>query len=110
MGLTMFTGGINWGAIGTGNTAPTVTDSQLTTEFARSGLSFYQDTNFNEAQVQFFFSDAVLTNQTYYEFGTFIAGTSAANSGQIFNHALFTSPYGKSAGTDTTVEVDITLT
>jgi hypothetical protein len=48
----------------------------------------------------------VLVNQNYYEFGTFVSGSAALGSGQLFNHALFTSPYGKTAGTDTTVEVD----
>lgn len=105
-----YQGGINYGAIGTSNTAVNVADTQLGTEFARTVVSFYQDLTNSEAAIQFFFPDGVLTNQTYYEFGTFVNGTASANSGQIFNHALFSTPYAKTAGTDTTVEVDVTFT
>ncbi len=101
--------GINWGAIGTGNTAPAAADTQLTAETNRSAPTFTEDFTFNEAILQFFFPDSVLANATYYEFGTFVNGSSSPNSGQIFNHALFTSAYVKVAGQDTTIEVDITL-
>ena len=60
--------------------------------------------------MQFFFPDSSLTNQNYYEFGIFVDGLSGANTGQLFNHALFGIAYGKTAGVDTTVEVDITFT
>ena len=101
--------GINYGAIGTGNTAPTVSDTQLTTEFARSLISFYQNTAFTTAVLQFFFSDAQLNNQTYNEVGIFANATATANSGNIFNHALIGGGFAKTAGTDTTVQVSITL-
>ncbi len=101
---------ITHGAIGTGATTPSASDTQLTTETNRTTVTYSQDSGFNEAILQFFFPDSLLTNQTYYEFGTFVDGTSSANSGQLFNHALFTTPYVKTAGVDTTVEVDITLT
>lgn len=99
--------GINYGAIGTGQTAPALTDTQLTTETVRSSPSAATNNGLGQAQLQFFFPDANLANGTYYEFGTFIAGTASANSGYIFNHALFSTPYAKTTGTDTTVEVDI---
>jgi hypothetical protein len=51
----------------------------------------------------------VLANTTYYECGSFIGGTSTIGSGNMFNHALFSSGYSKSAGTDTTLEIDIAL-
>ena len=69
-------------------------------------VSYGADYGFTEAQVQFFFPDAILANETYYEFGTFIGGSSSIGTGNIFNHALFTNPYVKTAGVDTTVEVD----
>lgn len=100
---------INYGAIGTGSTTPAVTDTQLTTETARTTVALAQEAGYNEAILQFFFPDTSLSNTTYREFGTFIDGTASANSGQIFNHALFTTPYVKVTGTDTTIEVDITL-
>ncbi len=103
-------GGINYGAIGTGTTPAVVTDTQLTAEVARVGSPVYTDSAFTTAKIAFYFPDAVLANQTYNEFGTFAAGTATANSGNIFNHALFASPYAKTAGNNTTVEVDIAFT
>ncbi len=100
-------GGINWGAIGTGSTTPDVTDTQLTTEFARVNNPVFTDSANRTAKLAFYFPDATLTNQTYHEFGTFVGATVTANSGHIFNHALFSSPYVKTAGNNTTVEVDI---
>lgn len=102
--------GINWGAIGTGSTTPAITDTQLTTETDRVIPAFAQVVGNNEAQIQFFFTDSILANATYREFGTFVGGTATPNSGSIFNHALFGSPYVKVTGVDTTVEVDIELT
>jgi hypothetical protein len=98
--------GISWGEIGTGVTAPTAADTALTTPTNRSSITYAADLGFNEAQLQFFFPDATLANGTYTEFGTFIGGSSLIGSGNMFNHALFASPYSKSAGTDTTCEID----
>jgi len=98
--------GIGWGEIGTGATTPATADTALTTPFARMPVSYAADDGYNTAGVQFFFPDALLTNQTYLEFGTFVGGGATLGSGNMFNHALFASPYSKSAGTDTTVEVD----
>lgn len=105
-----FTGGINYGALGTSSTTPASTNTQLGTETARTVVSFSQDFGFNEAIIQFFFPDSTLTNATYYECGTFFNGSAGANTGNIFNHALFGTPYIKTSGVDTTLEVDITLT
>jgi len=109
LGLTAYTGGIAWGAIGTSATAVTLLDTQLGAETNRTSPSFLQDNAFNEAIIQFFFPDNVLANTTYYEVGTFVGGSSSANSGQIFNHALFSIGYVKVAGQDSTVEIDYTL-
>ncbi len=100
---------INYGAVGTNATTPTATDIQLGTESARTPVSWSQDVSYNQLQLQFFFADGVLSNTTYYEFGSFVAANSAANSGQIFNHALFGTPYVKTSGVDTTIELDITI-
>lgn len=101
--------GIQWGEIGTGQTAPANTDTALTTPTNRAPISYAIDNMFTTAQLQFFFPDSVLANQTYYEFGTFVGGTAVPGSGNMFNHALFTSPYAKTAGTDTTVETDFSF-
>ena len=101
--------GINYGAIGTGTTAPNALDTQLQTETNRVLVAYGADLTHTQAQLQFFFPDGVLANGTYHEFGMFIQGTAAANSGNLFNHALFSTPYTKAAGTDTTIECIVTF-
>ncbi len=108
-GSNPFPLGIAWGEIGTGNTAPAAGDTALTAPTNRAPVSYASDISFNEAQLQFFFTDATLANGTYYECGSFIGGSSTIGSGNLFNHALFSSPYSKSSGTDTTLEIDITF-
>jgi hypothetical protein len=108
-GVNPFPLGIAWGEIGTGSTAPAAGDTALTTPTNRAAVSYASDIGFNEAQLQFFFPDASLANGTYNECGSFIGGTSTIGSGNLFNHALFSSPYSKSSGTDTTLEIDITF-
>jgi len=102
--------GIAYGEIGTGTTAPTSTDTTLQTPTNRISTTYGADSGFNTAVLQFFFPDSTLANGTYTEFGTFIGGSNTIGSGNMFNHALFSTAYSKSAGTDTTVEVDITFT
>jgi hypothetical protein len=102
--------GIAWGEIGTGNTTPATGDTALTTPTNRATVSYAADSGFQTAQLQFFFPDAVLANGTYYECGSFIGGSSTISSGNMFNHALFSTPYSKSSGTDTTLEIDISIT
>ena len=101
--------GIAWGEIGTGPTTPALGDTALTTPTNRATIAYAADLGFNEAQTQFFFPDSVLANGTYYEFGTFIGGSSTIGTGNMFNHALFSTPYSKSSGSDTTCEVDFTF-
>ena len=101
--------GIAWGELGTGNTTPMNTDTALTTPTNREPVSYAADSQFNEAQLQFFFPDGVLANGTYYEFGSFVGGTSTIGTGNLFNHALFSTPYAKSSGVDTTLEIDFSF-
>jgi len=108
-GSNPFPLGIAWGEIGTGNTAPAAGDIALTTPTNRAPVSYACDFQLQTAQLQFFFPDGVLANAMYYEFGTFIGGSSSIGSGNMFNHALFSTPYSKSAGTDSTIELDATF-
>lgn len=107
-GATTYTGIINYGGIGTSSTAVATTDTQLGSETTRQTVAT-ATISANILTVKFFFADANLANGTYTEFGTFVDGTASANSGQLFNHALFGSPHTKTTGKDTTVQVDITL-
>ena len=95
--------------IGSSNTAPAVTDTQLTTAVARTPKASGTIVS-NVITFAFFFASADLANGTYWEVGTFIDGTSSINTGKIFNHLLFGSVYTKGTNEDTTVEVVFTLT
>lgn len=109
VGLNTYSLNITYGEIGTGSTTPALSDTGLTAPTNRAAVGFQQDYGQTDAIVQFFFSDSQLDNQTYNEFGTFIDGTTTIGSGQIFNHALLSPAYEKTAGTDTTVQVDINV-
>lgn len=109
IGSFSFPLGIEWAEIGTGTTTPSTGDTGLTTPTNRATVSYAADFGLNTAQLQFFFPDAVLANETYYECGSFIGGSSTIGSGNMFNHALFATPYSKSGGVDTTLEVDISF-
>ena len=108
-GIGTYAIGINYGEMGTGSTTPTNADTALATPVKRVAPTTNVISN-NVLTLQFFFSDAVLSNNTYYEFGTYIAGSATLGSGQLFNHVLFSSPYIKASGEDTTIEVDFTIT
>lgn len=97
---------ITHGEIGTGSTAPANSDTALTTPTVRVAITSADIIN-NVVTLRFFFSDGSLSNGTYYEFGTFIDGNATIGTGQMWNHALFGSPYAKAAGQDTTVDVEI---
>jgi hypothetical protein len=107
--VNTYTGNILWGEIGTSSAVVAITDTKLGLPTARTATATSVDSGNNQAQLQFFFTDASLANQTYTEFGTFVDGSATLSSGQLFNHALFTTPYVKAAGTDITVAVNITI-
>lgn len=111
IGINTYSLNLSYCEIGTGNTTPAITDIALTTPVARASLSagVAQDSGNNTAIIQYFFPDNVLTNSTYKEAGTFIDGTGTIGTGQLFNHAIFNTPYTKSAGTDITIQVTIAL-
>jgi hypothetical protein len=99
---------INKADIGTGTNTPANGDTQLQTAVAR-GVATPQGSAGGVATLKFFFSDGVLANGTYKEFGTFVDGGVAVNTGQIFNRILFGTPYTKGTGEDTTILVTLTI-
>jgi hypothetical protein len=109
VGTNTYSLNILYGEIGTGSTTPALTDTALTTPTNRAAVGFQQDYGTTDAILQFFFSDSQLANETYNEFGTFVDGNTTIGTGQLFNHALLSPAYAKSAGTDTTVQVDINI-
>ncbi len=110
LGIATYPVGINYIAIGTSNTAVAATDTILGAEVVRSIISYSASIGNNEVVLQTFITDANLPNNTYQEVGGFVNGNNSANSGQLFNHSLLASPYIKTNGTDTTIEIDITFT
>ena len=108
-GNNTYSGNILWIEIGTGSTTPTVNDTALTTPTLRAAVNFQEDYGTTDAIVQCYITDAQLANATYTEVGSFVDGTSAIGSGQIFNHALLSPTYGKVPGTDTTLQIDINI-
>ncbi|GIW70355.1 MAG: hypothetical protein KatS3mg101_1102 [Patescibacteria group bacterium] len=108
-GVNTYTLNITHADIGTGQNPPSSSDTTLQTPVARGTIGGYYFSGNNIVTLQFFFSDALLPNGTYYEFGTFIDGTGTVSTGRLFNRALFGTPYTKSSGEDTTVEVQIEI-
>ncbi len=95
--------------IGTDATTPDVSDTTLGAAVARASLPVIA-VSANLLSFQFFWPDGSLANGSYYEIGTFIDGTSSIDTGQIFNHALFSSAYVKGSLEDTTVQIDFITT
>jgi len=94
--------------MGTGTNSPATSDTALQTPVARAAVAIGSVSG-AVATLQFFFSDAVLTNGTYNEFASFVDGTASVSTGKIFNRAIFGVPYTKGTGEDTTIELQITL-
>lgn len=94
--------------IGTGTNTPQNSDTELQTPVVRGALTAAIISS-NIVTLQFFFSDSALANGTYTEVGSFVDGSGTVSTGQLFNRALFGSPYTKVTGQDTTVEVELTI-
>lgn len=82
-GDTTYTGVVNYGAIGTDNTAAAIGDNTLGAETYRKALSSGTDSA-NQAFLENFYTASEVSG-TFEEFGFFIDGTGSADSGQLFN-------------------------
>lgn len=100
---------LTYADIGTGSTAPAITDTILATPSVRA-LRAYSSVSGASVTLQYFFTDALLANATYREFATYMDGSATISTGRIFNRVLFSTPYVKTTGIDTTVEVQFTVT
>lgn len=107
-GITTYSLNLGHADIGTGTNTPAVSDTTLQTVTAR-GLKATGNVSGSVLTLQYFFPDGGLANGTYTEFGTFVDGTATVSTGKIFNRILFSPSYAKTAGVDTTVEVQFTL-
>ena len=90
-----YTGEINYGALGSGTTAFTNASTTLNTEVYRKLVS---TTSFDDniAYIDLFVEVGDVANQTFEEFGFFIDGTAAADSGPAWR-MLITGGWLKSA-------------
>ncbi len=104
-GTTTYTGVVNYGAIGTNSAAPAVGNTTLGTEIYRKALSSGTFLN-NIAYIENFYT-ATEVSGTFEEYGFFIDGTGAANSGQLFNR--FTQAITKSVTESLNVQSTVTF-
>jgi hypothetical protein len=88
-GDTTFTGTVNYTALGSDNTAATISDSLLGTETSRKALSTGADTS-NQTILETFFALAEAIG-THEEYAMFIDGTASADTGQLFNRFVATT-------------------
>jgi len=99
-------GMITYGATGTGNTAPSASDTTLTTELARKVIATAFFTS-NVVTLRVFFN-TTSSNGNIKEFGLFGEGASgSANTGTMFNHALVTVT--KTSAETLTIEAELTI-
>lgn len=101
-----YTGEINYGALGTASTAINDSQTQLATEVKRKLYASRTRSN-DQLNIDFYYSKAD-TNGTYQEFGTFIDGTSSANTGQMWNRVL-TGGWTKSSSEAMTVAIQFNI-
>ena len=104
-GDTTYTGIANYTALGSDNSAAVIGDTALGTETYRKALTSGTDLN-NIAYLETFFTASEVTG-TFEEYGNFIDGTGAADSGQLFNR--FTQTVVKSAVETLNVQSIITF-
>lgn len=107
-GVLTYSLDLTYADIGTGNTAPAITDTVLQTPTLRA-LRAFSSVSGASVTLQYFFTDTLLANATYREFATYMDGSSTISTGKIFNRILFPTPYVKTSGIDTTVEVQFTI-
>lgn len=91
--VVTYSGIVNYGALGTDNTGELVTDSTLGTEVYRKALSSGTVSG-QTAYLENFYTTTEVSG-TFEEYGFFIDGTAAADSGRLLNR--FTDSVTKSA-------------
>lgn len=104
-GVGTYTGVVNYTALGTSSAAPAVGNTQLGTETYRKALSSGTKSS-NVAYLETFYTASEVSG-TFEEYGMFIDGTGAANSGQILNR--FIQSVTKSVTETLNIQSQITL-
>lgn len=106
VGVTTYSGTVNYGALGTGSTAVDDADVDLDTEVKRKLYATRTQTD-DSVVLDFYYSKSD-TNGTYEEFALFIDGTASADTGLMFNRAL-TGGWVKTALEAMTVSIQINI-
>ena len=99
---------ITYGAVGNGSTTPSISNTQMENELARNTLA-KTSVSSTKLTIQVFFAEA-LANDTITKFALFGEDASAsADSGTMFNYAIFSDSFTKTAIETLTVEIKFTL-
>lgn len=93
-------------ALGTGTTAPAAGDTKLVAEGLRKSVSA-KTRQGNMVRLRTFFTAQEANNPAWTEFGIFLAGTDAANTGTLLNRIVPTGGISKAANQVLTVEVRV---
>lgn len=88
-GESGFTGEINYLAVGTGANTPSISDTQLQAEIGRSTIVPSSNVRTNNSVIAQFYFGPTDANGNIKEVGAFIDATATANSGVLFDRALF---------------------
>ena len=106
IGVTTYSGEINYGLLGTGTASVTDADSVLDNEVKRKLYASRTQTD-DSVSLDFYYSKSD-TNGTYEEFGLAIDGTSTVDTGLLFNRAL-TGGWVKTSLEAMTVSIQINI-
>jgi len=104
-GDNTYTGNINYTALGTNNASPVLGDTQLGTEVYRKAVSSASFIG-SKANIETFYT-ATEVNGSFEEYGNFIDGGVAPNTGRLFNR--FTQTLIKSSTETLNVRSEITF-
>ena len=85
-GEVVYTGAINYLALGTGSNTPASTDTTLQTEIARKAPQAGQTRTNNQVSFEFYFAPTEAIGNLK-EVGAFIDGTASADTGALFDRA-----------------------
>jgi hypothetical protein len=106
VGVTTYSGEVNYGCLGTGSTAVDDADVDLDTEVKRKLYASRTQTD-DSVSLDFYYSKSD-TNGTYEEFGLVIDGTATVDTGLLFNRAL-TGGWVKTSLEAMTVSIQINV-
>lgn len=100
--------GITYGAVGTGSTAATVSDTTLATELNRN-QAYYSIAGYTATFSTFFGTSEAIGTITEVGFFGGNSATSVADTGSLFNRVVLASSISKTSDDVLTIELDITV-